>query len=183
MAQRETAEEQARVGALTRLPNRRAFDERLTQLQAQHERHGSDYALVLFDLDPFKSLNDLSGHRAGDAVLAMVARILRDCCRMPDQVSRYGGEEFALLIPGCTASRAGWLAERCRFRIEMARLRLAGRSLQITVSAGVAQAIASQAAADLIARADAALYEAKKNGRNCVRVDGEIAAGHQSLAR
>ena len=170
---REVAERDARIDSLTGLPNRRAFDERIAQLQAQYERHHNEYTLVLIDLDRFKLLNDRRGHAAGDAVLAMVARVLRDCCGTPDHVSRYGGEEFALLIPGCTTGRAASLAERCRFRIEMARLLFAGYDLQVTASVGVAQVRDSETTAHLLVRADAALYTAKQAGRNTVRFDDQ----------
>ena len=105
----------------------------------------------------------------------MVGQVLRECCRLSDHISRYGGEEFALLIPDCGRRNARFLAERCRERIQTSTLRFAGHDLCVTASAGIAQIIQSRTPRELIARADAALYAAKGGGRNMVCFDGQVA--------
>src|SRR5574341_1592608 len=154
--------------SLTNVGNRRAFDEVLRTEIARSRRHGRDLALVLLDLDHFKRLNDTLGHRAGDLVLTAFATRLGSLIRASDWLFRYGGEEFALLLPD-EGSQSG-LDAACRFVRGIAERPLAanGAHVALTCSAGVAALRASDAAdgAELVARADAALYAAKRAGRN-----------------
>jgi diguanylate cyclase len=170
-ARAEAAETDARVDILTQLPNRRSFEEKLRELRSLHRRHGQPYVLVLFDIDRFKLINDTYGHSTGDAVLAMLGRTLRNCRRTTDHISRFGGEEFALLMPLGAKDQAQLVAERYRKRIAAASLRYDGQRLQVTASAGAA-AVSTDAGNDsVIERADMALYAAKQAGRDCTCVD------------
>lgn len=162
----EMAETEARVDTLTALPNRRAFEEELSKLQSMFERHGHPFCLVIFDVDKFKSLNDKYGHAAGDAVLKMFSRVFRSCTRGTDHVSRYGGEEFVVLLPNSDLNLAFKVSERYRKNIAAARLNFEEHRLHVTASAGVAQIAPGESGQELFVRADAALYEAKQSGRN-----------------
>jgi diguanylate cyclase (GGDEF)-like protein len=160
----------ALIDALTEVANRRKFDETLETEWARSRREGTSLALVMLDIDYFKAFNDNYGHQAGDLCLQQVARALAECAQRPtDLFARYGGEEFVVLLPSTNVDGATALAER--LRALLARLNIAhnGSSLgHVSLSAGVAAAIPREtaSAADLIAAADAALYDAKIAGRN-----------------
>ena len=151
--------------SLTCLRNRRAFEERLQEEFARAARHGSPLSILLLDLDRLKTLNDRHGHRVGDEALARVAAALRDGSRAMDIAARWGGDEFALLAPDTGPDEALRLAERVR-----ALVALGGDATHaITVSVGVATLDAAHGVAGpeaLMRAADAALYAAKRQGRN-----------------
>lgn len=157
---------EARTDTLTRLANRRAFDDEFQRRSAEFRRHGTRFLLMLIDIDRFKQLNDTHGHPAGDAVLSQLAGILRQTVRETDLVARYGGEEFVLLLPAGEMAQVTDSMERIRRAVEMAEFRLEDRSIHITVSCGAAEPREREAAAELVKRADAALYAAKQAGRN-----------------
>ncbi|HEU4480836.1 MAG TPA: sensor domain-containing diguanylate cyclase [Actinomycetota bacterium] len=151
---------------LTGIANRRVFERTLERELARSDRHGEPVSLVMVDIDHFKALNDEHGHRVGDQVLKQVARALQDTCRSFDTAARYGGEEFAIVLPNCVSSDAVEIAER--LRVFITRLDVV---VPITVSVGVASyPMNSSDAEGLVKAADAALYEAKRGGRNVVRV-------------
>jgi diguanylate cyclase (GGDEF)-like protein len=154
----------ARIDTVTGIGNRRALDEAMLSLA------GTRLAAVLLDLDHFKTFNDRNGHLAGDEALARVGAILRQAVRRQDLVFRYGGEEFLILVPGADPESAAALAERVRLAVQDDAT--AG-PWHLTVSAGVAVADRFSAASPLglLRRADAALYQAKRAGRNQVVVD------------
>ena len=138
-------------------------------------RHGSPMALLMLDIDHFKTVNDTYGHPAGDHVLQVVARLLKESCRVYDVPGRYGGEEFCLLLPETTMLSTPHVAERIRHRLETTEMEVTGASVVVTASIGIAgldatspDAILSPAA--LIDRADRALYSAKNLGRNRVAI-------------
>lgn len=153
--QLETSEAMARTDALTGLPNRRYWDEEILRELARAERLGLPLSLALLDIDHFKRFNDEHGHQAGDDLLREAGRLWRLELRASDFIARYGGEEFGLLLPACPADRALAIVDRIRSKMP------AGQ----TCSAGVACWSADQSADDLISRADAALYAAKRGGR------------------
>lgn len=159
---------QSREDALTGLPNRRHFDERLAEEVARAGRHGHPLCLVLADLDHFKDVNDGHGHATGDAVLREVANLLRRCCRATDIIARYGGEEFALLMPETTLAGAATMAEALRAAIEGHDWAAIQPGLRLTMSFGAAQIGGVVEAAPLVSCADELLYLAKHNGRNRV---------------
>lgn len=165
----------ARLDTVTGIGNRRALDEALATLA------GRRLAAVLLDLDHFKAFNDRNGHLGGDAALARIGQILRASVRGHDLVFRYGGEEFLILLPGGDLSGATSLAERVRTAVEDDEQT---GPWGLTVSAGVAVADRFNSAnpTQLLRRADSALYQAKRLGRNRVAVDGGIATAARDVA-
>ena len=160
---------QAAVDSLTGLANRRTLDEELALEWRRAHRVGDSLAFVLLDLDDFKAVNDSHGHPAGDAVLRAVGGILGAGVRHVDLAGRYGGEEFALILPETDLPGALKLAERIRTRLETTAVELpSGESLHATASFGVAVNDELTAAEQLVAAADEALYAAKAAGKNCV---------------
>jgi len=154
---------------LTQLPNRRALDQALTDEIERYKRSDVPLGLVLLDLDKFKSINDEYGHPQGDLVLKEVARALKVTSREIDHPARFGGEEFAVVVPGTDLEGTYVFAERVRTTIEGLRIqRVDGRGiLAVTASCGVATIPESAAdAGALIKAADDALYDAKRTGRN-----------------
>ena len=153
--------------SLTGLLNRRAFMPLLGRQSARLRRYGETYALVTLDIDHFKAINDQHGHAAGDAALVALAGLLREAARGVDHIARLGGEEFCMLLPHTDLDGAVKLGARVRDLVRQAPWAHIGDSL--TVSVGVAVALhASETGADLMARADKALYRAKAAGRDCV---------------
>ena len=166
---------------LTGLPNRRMFDERLKQHLAECDRFDQVLSLILCDVDHFKGVNDEHGHRAGDLVLAAIARALSHGIRNIDICARYGGEELAILLPQTPIERALDVAERLRETIQSLRVPVEDGSVSVTASFGVACYPVSGAGREpLFAAADRALYAAKNAGRNCVKANSitlSVAAG------
>ena len=165
-------QKQARTDGLTSLANHREFQEQLAHEVERAQRFGVPVGLVLLDLDDFKMINDRYGHLAGDNVLKAVSGALRGAIRDIDQASRYGGEEFAVILPHTTVEGGARLAERLRQAIaERVANAPDGRQIRITASFGVAGLPAHAATqVELIATADAALYRAKQSGKNRVSV-------------
>lgn len=162
---------QATTDELTGLANLRAFRGRLASEVERARRHDLDLSLVLIDLDHFKRVNDAYGHLEGDRVLGAIADALAGAARADDLAARYGGEELVLLMPGSDSEGAMAAAERLRAAVESLRVSVGdGGEVAMTASFGVAATSGRAAKAhDLLAAADAALYEAKRAGRNCVR--------------
>ena len=157
----------ARTDALTGVLNRRAFDEEIGRRVSEFQRYRTPVSLLMADIDYFKKFNDSHGHQAGDDVLKMAARTLQGAMRDVDFVCRYGGEEFAIIMPGTELTGGGMAAERARIAIEKAIHEFEGKVLKVTLSCGVASAMPGEDVASVIRRADEALYESKKAGRNC----------------
>jgi diguanylate cyclase (GGDEF)-like protein len=154
---------------LTGLFIKRHMLEVLEQLRAEAAATGKSFALLLCDLDHFKQVNDAHGHPTGDLVLQKVAQSLRSALRAGDLAFRYGGEELAVLMPGATQASSLQTAERLRAAVQSAKLTTdRGQPLQATISLGLALHQAGLSAAELIARADRALYASKHAGRNRV---------------
>ena len=158
-------EDLATTDGLTGLKNHRTFQERLAEEAKRASRYGPPLSLILLDIDHFKQYNDTYGHPAGDVVLKAVASILQDNARDTDLVARYGGEEFVLILPQTDEHGAAAFAERLRVSVESHPWPLRA----VTASFGVAiQCLGEESEADLVARADRALYQSKAAGRNCV---------------
>lgn len=160
--------ELANTDALTGLPNRRAFLERLETEFTRVNRYGELFSVVMMDIDNFKSINDAHGHSFGDDVLARIAGTVASALRTPvDLIGRLGGEEFAVLLPATGADGAGECAERMRFAVADISFEAGGESVRVTASFGIAAVAADdQQGSDVLSRADSALYRAKTGGRN-----------------
>ncbi len=166
--------QQARTDALTGIANRASFDDRLASELSRAQRTRRPLVVCLIDVDYFKAVNDMHGHQTGDEVLKAVAKSIDNTVRKMDLAARYGGEEFAVIAPECNLASAGHVAERLRSAVEEVIVEVRGQLLHITASVGVAYAYwpdHPSSAQELVARADAALYEAKHGGRNCCRYE------------
>ena len=156
---------------LTGLVNRRGFDGAIAGLTGQASKEGTELTLLMIDIDHFKKVNDTYGHLFGDQVIRGVAQAMKACVKGQDTAARYGGEEFVVLLPQ-TGVKGGYAAaENIRGTVERSKIRRANSNEavgNITVSVGVAQFRPGESVDSLIQRADAALYDAKNNGRNRV---------------
>jgi diguanylate cyclase (GGDEF)-like protein len=159
----------AMLDGLTGLFNRAYFDQRLAQNLSLLARGGHPFGCVLIDIDHFKSINDRFGHPFGDRVLRSVGAALTANCRREHPVCRYGGEEFAILTQGTIRDGANVLAERLRTAVEQLAFSYESRRVQVTCSIGVSDTTMGPPA-DIVAAADACLYQAKQAGRNRVVV-------------
>jgi len=181
IALHELVSQQAVTDELTGLSNQRRFREFIAKEEERAHRFGHDLSLIMLDIDDFKQVNDEHGHLQGDEVLRTLGRILDEESRGVDEPARYGGEEFAVGLPETGLEGAVELADRIRTRIESERVRGVNGAapLQVTASIGAASMPASaRTVQDLIAAADAALYEAKRSGKNRV-----VAASSRSQSR
>jgi diguanylate cyclase (GGDEF)-like protein len=170
-------ERQALVDGLTGLANRRQCEETLASELARVERFGGPLAVVVADLDSFKDVNDRHGHPSGDAVLREFAQLLNETVRDVDLAGRWGGEEFLVILPGTHLDGGAQVAERIRLALA-GRIVLSadGSPIPVTASFGVAATPPASTASELFSAADAALYEAKRNGKNRVEVAPEAVA-------
>lgn len=158
---------------LTDLYVHRHFCEVLATEVERAQRYGAPLTLLFVDLDDFKNVNDSLGHLAGDEVLRVVALALKSESRSTDMVARYGGDEFAALLPGVTGEQAVHFARRIQARLAAAPARVGGRSIPITVSLGLGEYVKGDTPTSLLDRADRALYRAKEAGKN--RLDCQVA--------
>ncbi|GIK98981.1 MAG: GGDEF domain-containing protein [Alphaproteobacteria bacterium] len=171
----ETVRREALTDALTGLANRKLFDAKLHEETRSAEASGEVLCLLMADIDHFKTFNDSYGHRVGDEVLKIVARTLKEGLKGQDTASRYGGEEFAILLPRTGLSGATAVAEQIRSRLARRTItnRKTGESYgSVTVSIGISQYRFGEALDGFLQRADQALYRAKNGGRNRVAADG-----------
>ncbi|MBW6488084.1 diguanylate cyclase [Sulfurimonas sp.] len=164
----ERAKEQSKEDFLTKLLNRRALDEFMSVKEAEFERYGHDFTVVLFDLDNFKAVNDTYGHDAGDAVLVAFSKILKNEARAVDVVGRFGGEEFIAILGETGLDGGVAFAQKVRNKIKNTRLMYKESRINVTVSCGVSERKTHFSLANLITSADEALYKAKNEGRDRV---------------
>lgn len=166
----EAERHKALTDSLTSLPNRAGYDQQITSEYDRWRRYGQTFSIAVADLDLFKRINDSYGHQAGDKVLRLVATILTRQCRSTDFVSRYGGEEFVILMPATSAEQAVIAVDKIRHAVECSPFNFHGQPVQITLSLGVAEVQSDDSVEDLFGRADKALYEAKRLGRNRIEL-------------
>lgn len=157
---------ESRTDALTQLSNRRAFDAAVNDHLEKFNSENAIFSLLLIDIDHFKRINDEHGHLNGDQVLATVAHCLKTSLTIPASVSRYGGEEFAVILPGVTGKNAVKIAEHLRRSVECCPHEICGAEMTVTVSVGVTEAVEGDTRSDIIERSDQALFAAKNAGRN-----------------
>ena len=183
------ARPRALVDPLTNVLNRSAYNLKMVQLTHEYKRYNEEWALLVLDIDHFKKFNDDFGHKLGDKVLKSVAGTVRDTIRVSDQIFRYGGEEFVVILSRINAKTATKLAEKiCRqiekdyfgkykilktsLAVEWSRLPVDGdKKHQVTISIGGAIITKDDTEMSLFERADKAMYRAKNNGRNQVVMD------------
>lgn len=161
----------SRTDALTGLFNRGYWSERLTNQLDRFHRYKNHCALVLFDIDHFKAVNDTYGHIAGDQVIKMVASLASEGIRGVDSLGRYGGEEFGLILPETSANGAFTVAERIRQAVEGETVVFEGRSIRVTISLGIAELHERiKTDEEWLGNADDALYRSKESGRNQTQI-------------
>lgn len=171
--------ERAELDGLTGLGNRVQFDRRLAQELAENQRHGHAVSLAMIDADHFKKINDTFGHPAGDEVLIGIAKILITCSRSTDIPCRYGGEEFAIIMPNTQPADAEVVCQRIRMALsEVVWPRHPDRTVTVSIGLAGVSGASAVTSSSLVQRADSALYDAKRSGRNRV-----VAATEQPLAR
>ena len=163
---------------LSGLLNRRAFEERLDDLTVHQARTGLPLSVVMCDLDHFKAVNDSLGHAAGDRLIGRFAAVLRESIQPYHVAARIGGEEFAVLLPGSNLAAARLFAEHVRTTYAAQAGRDFPDAIVISASFGAAERLRAEEPAQFLSRADSALYAAKREGRNCVRLSHAI--GHVS---
>lgn len=168
-------EEMASTDKLTGLLNRHAFSILIDKLMANNRRNPQDIAVLLADIDHFKSVNDRYGHRIGDEVLISIAHRLRSTLRAGDFAVRWGGEEFLMVLPGCGAEEGRQIAEKLRVAVAESLPCPNTPAIRVSICVGVAQFDGTQSTDQTVSRADAALYAAKAAGRNRVCLDGDSA--------
>jgi diguanylate cyclase (GGDEF)-like protein len=166
----ESKQTQAMTDALTGLPNRRALDLALTRRFSEWKVQRIPLAVALIDIDRFKLLNDTHGHLAGDGVLKAVASRLRNMFRSSDVVARFGGEEFAIVLPNCGSAAAEMAIAAAIEEIDRTTIELGTCRLVVTVSAGLVVASDQCSLSELLRQADEALYYSKEAGRNCAHI-------------
>ncbi|MBV1908486.1 MAG: GGDEF domain-containing protein, partial [Kangiellaceae bacterium] len=160
---------QAHRDPLTQIGNRAAFDEALKKHISSFERHRTNFSLMVIDIDFFKNVNDTFGHIAGDKVLKSVAKTVQNTLRRSDEVFRYGGEEFVVILGNTQQGGAKFIAERIRKAIEDLQVEL-NKMISVTTSIGIAASEKVDDVRRTLELADKALYQAKENGRNQVSV-------------
>ncbi len=156
----------ARTDPLTELPNRRALDDRLQQCLGDFQSSQVPFSILLLDVDHFKTLNDRYGHLLGDTVLSEISRTLVETVCPMGEVTRFGGDEFVIVLPETPIDQARDVAKSVREVIDLLTVEFEQESLKLSVSCGTAQFEAGEALEDLMQRADEALYAAKEAGRN-----------------
>lgn len=166
----ESIRSQAYYDSLTGLLNRGSADRIIGQEIEKYAAKKIPFALLMADIDRFKSINDGYGHQCGDSVLRSFGRIARDCLRRSDVLCRWGGEEFLILLRGTVAEEAARIAERIREKVEEYVFPPLPQSGMVTVSIGVSGLPPDRGGERLVADADSALYQAKNGGRNSVRI-------------
>jgi diguanylate cyclase (GGDEF)-like protein len=165
----EKIQRQATVDGLTGLMNHRAFYEALEKEVWRSRRHGGTISLIMSDIDNLKMINDTYGHRAGDKVIKMVGRYIRGCIRQVDLAARYGGDEFAVILPNTLVEDAIVVSERIVDAVSASPIDWQHAQIPLSISVGVGQYGPDMSPEDITSRSDRALYSAKQSGKNTVK--------------
>ena len=168
-AELERSQAQARIDPLTGSVNRRGMEEIIRREISRARRTQTPFSVAILDIDHFKHVNDEHGHDVGDQALIHMVAVIRAGLRDTDVMCRYGGEEFAVVLPGANVQGALYVVDRLRVMVEKSRLPISSGALQICFSAGVAELAGDEDRDALLKRADTALYSAKRAGRNRVQ--------------
>ncbi len=164
-----TLEKQAMVDPLTEIPNRRAYEGHLTQEWERFKRYGDSFSMLMIDLDHFKNINDQYGHAVGDMCLKAVVNLMKPKLRASDFLARYGGEEFVVILPDAGKDGSCKVAEKLRKKVEGAKFVYGDEKVSVTISiGGTMVGRGDQSPEDVFVRLDAAMYDAKEEGRNKV---------------
>ncbi len=167
----EHLEKEVLLDELTQMNNRRAYDLQIRESLRRYHRNGEQFSLVLMDIDQFKKVNDSYGHWAGDKCLKEIAKLIKSSLRKTDFFARYGGEELIAILYGASVGNARDVAEKLRRHIEKARFYYQNDIIRVTISLGVTQVMPSDTEPEApFSRVDEAMYRAKQDGRNRVRV-------------
>lgn len=167
-AHMEAEKARATTDALTGLPNRAAYDERIIEEVERWRRYNTHFSVAVGDLDFFKRINDNYGHLAGDKVLRLIAKVIRLKLRGADFIARYGGEEFVIIMPSTSAVEAQKAIDKIRQAVSKSPFNFHGKPVGVTMSFGVTEALEGDNGESIFSRADELLYKAKANGRNQV---------------
>ena len=161
---------QANTDELTGILNRRSFTKYIEHAFKNAKIHSEPFSLIIIDIDFFKDINDTYGHMVGDEILKSLSQLMESSFRTTDKVCRWGGEEFAILLPSTSMNNACNVAEKIRKKVENSFHQVKEKSISYTISLGVSESLAIDETIDkIINRADKALYKAKDSGRNCVK--------------
>jgi diguanylate cyclase len=166
----DAVREESQQDALTELYGRRYFDDALPKGIALAKENKQQLCLMLIDIDAFKHINDSSGHLAGDDIIKSIGALIAGSVRRSDVAARYGGDEFAIILPGASRGDAVHIAERIQSLLSIKKWRLNGGPDTVTVSIGIASLASTDSPKELFERADASLYKAKASGKNRVAV-------------
>jgi len=158
----------SRTDSLTELYNRRHMEQKIQEEYEQYKKNGSEFALIIADIDLFKGINDKYGHAGGDCLLKSVSEDLRKSIRAYDTVARWGGDEFLILLPGANVKDAMELAERISKKVGKRRYVYEKEALSVTLTLGVSVVKNDDTVASIIHKADVVMYQGKRSGRNCI---------------
>lgn len=166
----EKLERESHIDPLTKAYNRRVLNKDLQEILAAIKEKDNDLHVIMFDADDFKKVNDFYGHIAGDKTLIFISKMLQNSVRQGTKLYRYGGEEFIIVLNRATLEETIAITGRILKEIDESKLLYKGHNIHLTLSAGISSYVAGDTAESLIERADRALYDAKDDGKNCLKV-------------
>ena len=167
----EKTQKQAKLDSLTGLVNHKTFYDTLEKELRRSERYGGQIALIMADIDNLKSINDIYGHRAGDKVISHISQKIKECVRQIDTASRYGGDEFAIILPNTKIDEAIRVSQRIVDTVSNSPVALGeNNAIELSISIGIGQYDGTSSPEDITSKSDSALYDAKRTGKNNLKV-------------